>query len=70
MMRVTLSFESGATSEVLLAGIPRSGESIRLRNGRAGSPSLVVQHVTWIEGEGDSPEPTVLVTVRERDRRT
>lgn len=65
MIRVELSFANGQRQEVLLAGVPRAGESIRLSNG-AQTPSLIVEHVLWMEGSGNSPEPSVIVVVRPR----
>jgi hypothetical protein len=59
---VTLSYPNGQRREVLLAGVPREGEHIRLSNG-ADTPSLVVDQVLWMEREGDQPEPIVLILV-------
>jgi hypothetical protein len=64
-MRVTLSYPTSRTKEVLLAGIPRKGEHILLENG-PDAPTLVVESVTWVEGTEDPPKPTVIVAVRER----
>jgi hypothetical protein len=64
-MRVTLAYPSGQTREVLLAGVPRFGEHIRVKNGPE-APSLVVELVTWVEGTENPPEPTVIVAVRAR----
>lgn len=47
--------------EVLLAGVPNVGHSIRLKNGIS-DKTLVVEHVLWMEGE---QEPSVLVVVRQ-----
>lgn len=65
MKRVTVSYPSGATREILLAGVPRVGDHIRVKNG-PDAPPLVVETVTWIEGDGDAPEPIVIITVRAR----
>jgi hypothetical protein len=64
-MRVTLTFPNNQTKEVLLAGIPRFGEHIRLKNGPE-APVYVVELVTWVEGIENPPEPIVLVAVRAR----
>lgn len=64
MIRVVLTYPNGQQTEVLLAGVPRVGESIRLRNGRTSTPPLVVEHVLWMEGEDSPPEPSVIVSVR------
>jgi len=66
VITVTIAFPNGNRQEVLLAGVPRVGESIRLRGRNAESPSLVVEHILWQEGRGDPPEPTIIVVVRER----
>jgi hypothetical protein len=62
MIVVTLSYPNGQRRKVLLAGVPREGEHIRLENG-AGEPSLVVDQVLWMEQEDDQPEPIVLIMV-------
>ena len=66
MTTVIISFPSGNRQEVLLAGVPRVGESIRLRGKSADSPSLIVEHILWQEGRGDPPDPDIIVVVRER----
>jgi hypothetical protein len=60
---ITLSFPNGSRQDVLLAGVPRKGDHIRL-NGNGAAPSLVVEHILWMEDRGRSPEPTVLIVVR------
>lgn len=64
MITVMLLYPNGQRQDVLLAGVPRTGEHIRLDNGPS-SLSLVVEHVMWVEGHGRSPEPEVIVSVRE-----
>jgi hypothetical protein len=64
-MRVTLLYPNGNTREILLAGVPRHGDHIRISNGPE-TPSLVVELVTWVEGSDTPPEPTVIVAVRPR----
>ena len=66
MINVIISFPNGNRQEVLLAGVPRVGESIRLRGKSADSPSLIVEHILWQEGRGDPPDPDIIVVVRER----
>lgn len=66
MTTVTISFPNGNRQEVLLSGVPRVGESIRLRDRSSDSPSLLVEHVLWQEGLGNPPDPDVIVVVRER----
>ncbi len=66
MITVTLSHPNGQRQEVLLAGVPRVGETIRLRNGFT-NPSLLVESITWMQGDARDPEPTVLIIVRPRD---
>ena len=63
MTEVTLSYPNGERQEVLLSDVPRKGDSIRLKNG-AGGPALMVEHVLWLEGRGQPPDPIVLVMVR------
>lgn len=60
MIAVIVSYPNGQQQEVLLAGVPRVGERVRLRNG-APSPQLIVEYVLWVEGER---EPQVIVGVR------
>lgn len=67
MISVILDFETGAQREVLLSGVPRVGEHIRLRKTSPNERSLVVLHVLWIEGGNGSQEPSVIVSVRPRD---
>jgi hypothetical protein len=61
MIQIEIVYPNGQRQDVLLAGVPRVGEHIRLRNGPGQSPSYVVEHVLWIEG---APEPDVVVAVR------
>lgn len=63
MILVVLSYPNGQRKEALLRGVPRVGEHVLLSNGPETMP-LVVEFVTWIEGAGSPPEPTVMVTVR------
>jgi hypothetical protein len=64
-MLVTLSHPNGVTEEVVLAHVPRVGDSIRLQNG-PDSPSLIVESVTWFQGKAGNPEATVMLQVRKR----
>jgi hypothetical protein len=65
-MRVTLVYPNdGGTREVLLLGVPRIGDYIRVANGPE-EPLLIVERVTWTEGTEKPPEPMVLVSVRSR----
>jgi hypothetical protein len=67
MINVIISYPSGEREEVILSGVPRVGESIRLRTTKPDSPSLVVEAVLWQEGGmGNGPEPRVIVAVRPR----
>jgi hypothetical protein len=67
-MRVTLAYPGGSRREVLLAGVPRKGEHVRVVSGRdqPDAPVLVVESVTWVEGDEKPPEPIVIVAVRQR----
>ena len=64
MKRLILTFPSGRNQAILLAGVPRVAEHIRLMNG----PLLVVEHILWMEGEGSAPDPTIVIAVREYER--
>ncbi len=66
MITLIISFPNGNRQEVMLAGVPRVGESIRLRGKSAESASLIVEHILWQEGRGDPPDPEIIVVVRER----
>ncbi len=65
MITVCLVFPNGRRQEVILSGVPRVGEGIRLENGNQGTSSLMVEYVMWEEGIGGH-EPSVLASVRER----
>jgi len=62
-MLVTLSYPSGDTKEVLLAGDPDKGDFIRLRNG-PNEPPLVVESKIWVEGREAPPDPVLILKVR------
>ena len=64
VISVELVYPTGARRDVLLADVPRVGESIRPRDANANTPSFVVDHVLWLEGGVDAPEPSVVVVVR------
>ncbi len=66
MIIVTLVYQNGNRQEVLLSGVPRTGEGIRLRESQTPSTSLVVEYVMWEEGGSGGQEPRVLTAVRER----
>lgn len=63
MITVTIVHPTGERQEVLLAGVPRVGEHVRLGNGIPAT-RLVVEHVLWVEGRGREHEPDVIVVVR------
>jgi hypothetical protein len=66
MISVVLRFKSGAQQEVVLADVPRKDDRILLRDPR--EPSLVVEHVLWLEGGNGRPEtPSVVISVRNAD---
>jgi hypothetical protein len=65
-MSVVLAYPNGRQREVLLAGVPRVGEHIRLADSKVDEPSLEVDFVLWSEGEGRNPDPTVVVSVHPR----
>jgi hypothetical protein len=68
VIAVLLSYKGGAQKEVLLAGVPRVGEQIRLRDSHPESPALLVEHVLWMEGGGSNGTPEVILAVRTSDR--
>jgi len=65
VLMVTISYPNGNRRQVLLADVPRVGENIRLSNG-AEDPSLVVEHVLWVQSDRSMTEPGVIVSVRVR----
>jgi hypothetical protein len=65
VVTVILSQRGLQNREVLLAGVPRVGETIQLVNGRA-TTRLSVEHVLWQEGSPSEPTPSVVVVVRPR----
>jgi len=58
---VILLYPDGQRREVILAGVPRAGETIRLAAGNG--PPLVVEHVLWMQA-ANGHEPAVLISVR------
>jgi len=60
---VQLSHPNGARQEVLLAGVPRSGESIRLHDSDPAGPSFIVEHIVWTDGTKES-DPEVIALVK------
>jgi hypothetical protein len=58
---VILLYPDGQRREVILEGIPRMGETIRLRCGDV----LNVEHVLHMEASGHEREPTALISVRQ-----
>jgi len=64
MINVIISHPNGQRQEVLLAGVPRKGEHVRLSRSEVSGPSLVVEHILWVEGYGNSREPSVVIAVR------
>lgn len=63
MINVTIAHKNGQREEVLLAGVPRVGESIRLKSCAPSGPSLVVNGVLWSEHRGPNNEPGVIAFV-------
>lgn len=60
---MVLNYPGGQSQDVLLAGVPRIGDRIQLRNGMQ-SPALVVEQVLWTEASRGDVEPGVIVSVR------
>jgi hypothetical protein len=66
MKQVVLSYPNQQTQEILLLGVPRVGEHIRLQNGVGlSSRSLAVIGVQWVESPERGSGPSVLVFVQE-----
>lgn len=63
MTTVTLSYPNGRRVEIILDQVPRKGESIQRTNGPE-ARTLIVEHVIWLEGSGENPDPGVLLLVR------
>jgi hypothetical protein len=57
---VILLYPDGQRREVILAGVPIEGQTVRLRDDRH---PLMVEHVLWMESS-NGQEPAVLVSVR------
>jgi hypothetical protein len=65
MIQVVLSWPNHVRKEVVLAGVPRIGEHIRLSDAEPDEASLAVEYVLWLEGSnGKGNTPTVIVCVR------
>lgn len=60
VMLVILLYPDGQRREAILAGVPREGETIRLKGDRK---PLGVEHVLWMESS-NGREPAVLISVR------
>jgi hypothetical protein len=58
---VILLYPDGQRREAVLAGVPRNGETVRLKDDRA---LLVIEHVLWMEASNGA-EPSVLLSVRQ-----
>jgi hypothetical protein len=67
VITVILLYPNNRRQEVMLAGVPREGERIALDN-NGSAPTLVVDQVTWLEGEGRAPDPEVVISVHVADR--
>ena len=63
MITVTVSHRNGQRQDVLLAGVPRVGESVRLKSTDPSEPSLIVEDVLWSERRDSNGEPGVIVFV-------
>jgi hypothetical protein len=64
--KLVLFTQFRATQEMLLSGVPRQGDHIRRPNGKPGqNTDLIVEQVTWTEGQGRGIEPETIISVRE-----
>jgi hypothetical protein len=65
VIAITLLYPNNVREEVVVAGVPRVGEHIRMSNASAASATLVVDYVLWIaRGEGGGVAPSVIISVR------
>jgi hypothetical protein len=60
LILVILLYPDGQRREVILAGIPAKGDTIRLKSD---SQTLVVEHRLWMEASNGA-EPMMLISVR------
>ncbi len=67
MITVIVSYPNGEREEVILAGVPRIGESVRLNSGDPSQAAFIVEHVIWTEGGGNGRrDAEVILTIRKR----
>jgi len=66
MITVIISYPNRRQQDVTLEGVPRKGEHIRLAKNPDG-PLFMVEHILWVEGNGNSHGPKVIVAVREHE---
>ncbi len=64
MITVQISHPDGTRQEILLAGVPRVGEGIKLRNHTPNGIALVVDYVMWTEGGPRGQDPQVIAVVK------
>lgn len=60
---IVLFYPNGQREEVVLSGVPRVGDHVRIRNGRGTTPDLIVDAVLWMEAFLPPPNPSVVVIV-------
>lgn len=65
MITVIIEYPNYQRKEVLLSGVPRVGEHIRLKDCPVSGPPLIVDYVLWTE---DVRDPEVVVGVHKLDK--
>ena len=66
LLAVIVSYPNGNRQEVLLSAVPRIGDHLRIADFDVTAPSLVIEHVLWMEGGSPGMEPSVIIVVRPR----
>lgn len=61
MQQIVIAFPDHHEQELLLAGVPRVGDRIRLINGTV--QTWVVREILWLEADGREEAPSVIVSV-------
>lgn len=67
MITVILSFPNRHRETVVLPDVPGVGDSVRLARNGSGTPTLIVEHRLWMEGNDLDPGGTVVLVVRPTD---
>ena len=65
LVDVILTYPNGQQQQVTLAGVPRTGDHVRITENLLGAPSLIVDLVLWLEAGEGRAYPTVVCVVRQ-----